>query len=78
MRRADQIAQLMADERTRATRVLARHQGIPDQALFVAVDPQRKLPQLTRLAGDILGRRHALRKLARSAPGTAHPPRRRQ
>ena len=78
VRRADQIAQLMADERARTTRVLVRHQGIPNQALFVAVDPnQRQLTQLTHLARDLPGRRHAVRKPARPSPRTAHPSRRR-
>ena len=79
MRRADQIAQLMANERTRPTRVLVRHQGIPDQALCVAVDPhQRKFAQLAHPAKDIVGRRHAARKQPRPPHRPAPTSRRRQ
>ena len=42
VRGADQIAQLMADKRTRAARMLVRHHGVPDQALRVGVDPNQR------------------------------------
>ena len=58
---ADEIAQLMADKGTGAARMLVRHQGVPDQALRVGLDPhQRKVAQLTGLARHIVCRRHRL------------------
>ena len=38
VRRANQITQLSSDKRTRAARMLPRHQRVPDQALLVALD----------------------------------------
>ena len=38
-----------------------RHEGVPNQALRVGVDPyQRKLAQLPDLSGHIVGRRHRM------------------
>ena len=66
---ADQITQLMADKGTGAARVLVCHQGVPDQALLVGLDPhQRKLAQRADLARHIVCRRHG----SGEHPGPAH------
>ena len=66
---ADEITQLMADKGTCAARMLVRHQGVPDQALRVGLDPhQRKLAQRADLARHIVCRRHG----SGEHPGPAH------
>ena len=66
---ADHIAQLMADKRTGAARMLVCHHGVPHQALRVGLDPhQRKVAQRADLARHIVCRRHGLGE----HPGPAH------
>ena len=66
---ADEITQLMADKGTGAARMLVCHQGVPDQALRVGLDPhQRKVAQHADLARHIVCRRHRLGE----HPGPAH------
>ena len=59
----------MADKGTRAARVLMVHQGVPNQALRVGVDPhQRQLAQLPDLSGHIVRWRHRVREHPCPAP----------
>ena len=76
---ADQIAHLRTHERTRTARMLMRHQGIPDPALRVGLDPhQRKLAHLPHLARHIVCRRHCVREHPRPVAPGAVMSRRRQ
>ncbi len=68
MRRAHQIPQLRADERTGAPRVLVRHQRVPDPALLVGLHPhQRQVPERADRARHVNGRRHRVREHTRAA-----------
>ncbi len=59
--RADQVTQLRADKRSEPTRMLARHQLVPDRAVRRVVDPHHlepfKRPHLRR---HPIGCRHGL------------------
>ena len=70
VRGADQIAQLMADERPPTAGVLVFHQCIPDPTLRVGLDPnQHQVPELADLVRHIVRRRHRVRE----HPRPAHP-----
>ena len=75
---ADQIAHLMAHERTRAARMFMRHESVPDQALRVGLDPhQRQLAHRPDRARHIVGRCHCVREHPRPvSPGAVHSERR--
>ena len=77
VRGAHQIAQLMADPRPRATRVLVCHQRVPDQALRVALDQhQLQIPEPAHRSRHRARRRHRLRQHPRLAQHPATAPRR--
>ena len=79
MRRAHQIPQLPADERTGPTRVLVRHQRVPDPALLVGLHQhQRQVPQRADRAGHVHGRPHPVREHTRAARTAAGTPTARQ
>ena len=68
---ADQIAHLRTHERTRTARMLISHQGVPDPALRVGLDPhQRKLAHLPDRARHTVCRRHSMGEHPRAvSPG---------
>ena len=71
VRRAYQITQLRADERSGAARVFMRHQRVPDSALPVGLHPyQRQVPDLADRGRHVNRRSHRLRKHTRP-PHTA-------
>ena len=80
MRRVHQISQLRAHKRTSATRVLVRHQRVPDPALRVGLHQhQRQVPQRADRVGHVHGRRHRVRQhTRRTAPTPARAPTSRQ
>ena len=79
MRRAHQIAQLRADKRTGATRVLVCHQRVPDPALLVGLHqhPRQVLNRADRVR-YVYCRRHRVREHTRAAYTAAGAPTSRQ
>ena len=75
MRRTHQIPHLRTDKRTGSTRVLVRHQRVPDPTLRVGLHQrQRQMPDRADCGRHVYGRRHRVREHTCAAHTAARAP----